>query len=351
MNVVSTAVAVTAAGALVLGSVGMASARTSDAHSQRRWDRSARTPTTPQRTAGTLPKLVGIVNDNRDIEISDRTPSPGRYKIVVRDSTASHNWHLYGNGKSISTTVRGTGRWVFKIRLPAGNYRVVCDPRTTTTWSSTSSSDGRAHPRRGCAPRCDRPTSMSSCRSASECVDSVRFDRAPADVDVRVVVHLLGVDGERRDRRDRLREARVRRCCGAGSVPSLRPAGKIGRADGATSAGSRRRGSWALAPLREVPQPRVVRPEASGVRRPLPPWRSLRSWALVDARECRPRRPTAPGRCGASSARRVPSSAASVEAPGLEVVERLDVGRARCRCSRTALACCMASATSSATAA
>jgi hypothetical protein len=82
----------------------------------------------PQRAAGDLPKLVGIVNDNRDIEISDRTPSPGRYKIVVRDSTRAHNWHLYGNGKSIYTNVRGTGRWVFKIRLAAGTYRVVCDP-------------------------------------------------------------------------------------------------------------------------------------------------------------------------------------------------------------------------------
>ena len=129
MNVVSTVVAVTAAGALVLGTVGMASARSSDAHSHASLGQvGENTDLTPQRTAGSLPKLVGIVNDNRDIEISDRTPSPGRYKIVVRDSTGSHNWHLYGNGKSISTTVRGTGRWVFKIRLPAGNYRVVCDP-------------------------------------------------------------------------------------------------------------------------------------------------------------------------------------------------------------------------------
>jgi hypothetical protein len=80
------------------------------------------------RSTQQLPKLVGIVNDDWDIEISDRTPTPGRYKIVVRDSTKRHNWHLYGNGKSISTGVRGTGRWVFRIRLSAGSYRVVCDP-------------------------------------------------------------------------------------------------------------------------------------------------------------------------------------------------------------------------------
>ena len=64
----------------------------------------------------------------RTFEISDRTPNPGRYRIVVRDTTSSHNWHLYGNGKSVKTTVRGTGRWVFKIRLTRGTYRVVCDP-------------------------------------------------------------------------------------------------------------------------------------------------------------------------------------------------------------------------------
>jgi hypothetical protein len=84
----------------------------------------------PKRASGSLPKLVGIVNDNRDIEISDRTPRPGRYRIVVRDSTNRHNWHLFGNGKSLATTVRATGRWVFKVRLTAGSYRVVCDPHS-----------------------------------------------------------------------------------------------------------------------------------------------------------------------------------------------------------------------------
>ena len=101
------------------------------------------------RRAGNLPKLVGIVNDNRDIEISDRTPQPGRYKIVVRDSTRSHNWHLYGNGKSISTTVRGTGRWVFRDPPDRSAATGWSATRTTTTWSSTSSSAGTARPRQG----------------------------------------------------------------------------------------------------------------------------------------------------------------------------------------------------------
>ncbi len=129
MNVASTAVAAVATGALALGFVCMASAGSVDAHVHGAHGQVGENlDLAPQRFSGNLPKLVGIVNDDRDIEISDRTPSPGRYKIVVRDSTRSHNWHLYGNGKSIYTKVRGTGRSVFTIRLAAGNYRVVCDP-------------------------------------------------------------------------------------------------------------------------------------------------------------------------------------------------------------------------------
>jgi hypothetical protein len=121
-------VAVAASAALILGGWGMAQASPVHGTSHGTGHAGENVDLRPARTSGDLPKLVGIVNDARDIEISDRTPSPGRYKIVVRDSTRSHNWHLYGNGKSISTTVRGEGRWVFRIRLTAGTYRVVCDP-------------------------------------------------------------------------------------------------------------------------------------------------------------------------------------------------------------------------------
>jgi hypothetical protein len=118
-----------AAAALALGAIGMASAEPDlSAHHGPPGHSGENVSLALNRGAGTLPKLVGIVNDDRDIEISDRTPSPGRYRIVVRDSASRHNWHLYGNEKSVATTVRGTGRWVFKLRLTAGSYRVVCDP-------------------------------------------------------------------------------------------------------------------------------------------------------------------------------------------------------------------------------
>jgi hypothetical protein len=131
MRKVSGAIGILAAGAIVVGSFGMASAVPTGAQSHASHALHGQTGENPDlapRRASSLPKLVGIVNDDRDIEISNRTPKPGRYKIVVRDSTRSHNWRLYGNGTSISTTVRGTGRWVFRVRLTAGSYRVVCDP-------------------------------------------------------------------------------------------------------------------------------------------------------------------------------------------------------------------------------
>ena len=116
------------------------------------------------------------MNDDRDIEISDRTPSPGRYRIVVRDSARRHNWHLYGNGKSIATTVRGTGRWVFKLRLTAGSYRVVCDPHNDDMEFDLIVRLTRASPptRSVSAPRMRWASSMSSwVIPPAECVDNV----------------------------------------------------------------------------------------------------------------------------------------------------------------------------------
>jgi hypothetical protein len=128
MGAVTLLVGATAAAALAVGGWGMAQAAPHREGHGVHGSIGENADLRPARTNSDLPKLVGIVNDARDIEISDRTPQPGRYKIVVRDSTSSHNWHLYGNGKSIATNVRGEGRWVFTIRLAEGKYRVVCDP-------------------------------------------------------------------------------------------------------------------------------------------------------------------------------------------------------------------------------
>lgn len=79
-----------------------------------------------------LPKLIGVVNDARDITLSETSLTKGRYKIVVRDSTTRHNWRIFGPGVERATSLRGTGRWVFRVDLRRGRYTVVCDPHPTS---------------------------------------------------------------------------------------------------------------------------------------------------------------------------------------------------------------------------
>jgi plastocyanin len=54
-----------------------------------------------------------------------------RYRIVVRDRSRMHNFHLVGPGVNKRTTVgfRGTRTWTVTLRK--GRYRYVCDPHRT----------------------------------------------------------------------------------------------------------------------------------------------------------------------------------------------------------------------------
>ena len=128
----SSAIALVAACSFVVGALGMAHAE--PAHQSHQSGLVGEDPTLQRggRTVQQLPKLVGIVNDARDITISDTSLTKGRYKIVVRDSTKRHNWRVYGPGVEKSTSVRGTGRWVWRVDLRRGTYTVVCDPHPTS---------------------------------------------------------------------------------------------------------------------------------------------------------------------------------------------------------------------------
>ena len=56
----------------------------------------------------------------------------GRYRIVVRDRSASHNFHLVGTGVNKRTTVRFRGTTTWTVTLRRGKtYRFVCDPHRT----------------------------------------------------------------------------------------------------------------------------------------------------------------------------------------------------------------------------
>lgn len=52
----------------------------------------------------------------------------GRYRIVVRDRSRSHNFHLLGPRVNKRTTVRYRGSTTWTLTLRRGRYRYVCDP-------------------------------------------------------------------------------------------------------------------------------------------------------------------------------------------------------------------------------
>jgi plastocyanin len=74
-----------------------------------------------------LPVLKGVVGPGFTITISDDSVPAGRYKLVVNDKGTIHNFHIFGAGVDKATSIPGTGKTVFKIRLRAGEYTIVCD--------------------------------------------------------------------------------------------------------------------------------------------------------------------------------------------------------------------------------
>ncbi len=52
----------------------------------------------------------------------------GRYRIVVRDRSSMHNFHLTGPGVNKKTTVGFRGNRTWNVTLRVGRYRFVCDP-------------------------------------------------------------------------------------------------------------------------------------------------------------------------------------------------------------------------------
>jgi plastocyanin len=52
----------------------------------------------------------------------------GRYRIIVRDRSTRHNFHLIGPRANRKTTVRFRGNQTWTLTLRRGSYRYVCDP-------------------------------------------------------------------------------------------------------------------------------------------------------------------------------------------------------------------------------
>jgi plastocyanin len=95
------------------------------------------TPTSPPPPPPPAPRvttLIATVGPGPTISLRTRSGRRvsgvrrGRYRIVVRDRSVMHNFHLRGPGVNKRTTVgfRGSRTWTLTLRR--GIYRFVCDP-------------------------------------------------------------------------------------------------------------------------------------------------------------------------------------------------------------------------------
>jgi plastocyanin len=64
--------------------------------------------------------------------IKVKTLKAGKYKIVIKDLSNIHNFHLTGPGVNKKTGVGAKGTFTWTVTLKKGTYKYVCDPHLTT---------------------------------------------------------------------------------------------------------------------------------------------------------------------------------------------------------------------------
>ena len=52
----------------------------------------------------------------------------GKYKVVVKDLSNIHNFHLTGPGVNKKTGVGAKGTFTWTVTLKKGTYKFICDP-------------------------------------------------------------------------------------------------------------------------------------------------------------------------------------------------------------------------------
>jgi plastocyanin len=90
-------------------------------------------PVTPPPPKPRVKTLTATVGPGRTISLRSGTSGvsrlkAGRYRIVVRDRSSFHNFHLRGPGVNKRTAVRFKGTVTWTVTLRRGRYRFVCDP-------------------------------------------------------------------------------------------------------------------------------------------------------------------------------------------------------------------------------
>lgn len=83
-----------------------------------------------------IPKLKGTVGPGFTITINTQAVPSGKYKLIVKDLGAIHNFHITGAGVDKATSIPGTGKTAFKITLTPGIYNVQCDAHSSQMFTS-----------------------------------------------------------------------------------------------------------------------------------------------------------------------------------------------------------------------
>ena len=55
----------------------------------------------------------------------------GKYKVVVKDLSNIHNFHLTGPGVNKKTGVGPKGTFTWTVTLKKGTYKYICDPHAS----------------------------------------------------------------------------------------------------------------------------------------------------------------------------------------------------------------------------
>ena len=74
------------------------------------------------------PVFKGTVGPGFTIKMTTKPTKAGKIKLVIRDKSNVHNFHLTGQGVNVKTSVSAIGTKTFTITLKKGTYKFICDP-------------------------------------------------------------------------------------------------------------------------------------------------------------------------------------------------------------------------------
>ena len=74
------------------------------------------------------PVYTGVVGPGFTITLAKKPTKAGKIKLVIRDKSKVHNFHLTGPGVNVKTSVSAIGTSTFTVTLKKGTYKFICDP-------------------------------------------------------------------------------------------------------------------------------------------------------------------------------------------------------------------------------